>query len=217
MLANWNYSRPLLRLSLLALLWLTFTACRGVSETQLSTAAPVAIKPSPTSPAIPTSTLPPSPPSGFSSNMADSARLARPPLPDDPTQADYGAQIYYESCMACHGDQGQGLTDEWRAAWAAEDRNCWQSKCHAANHPDEGFKLPRSIPPVIGQGALARFQTAAELQMFLKTSMPWQAPGLFDETAYWQLTAFLLRANDLTPEDESIGPENAARISLTRK
>jgi cytochrome c len=143
--------------------------------------------------------------------------LARPPLPDNPTQADYGAQIYYESCMACHGDRGQGLTEEWRAAWNPVDQNCWQSKCHATNHPEEGFKLPRQIPPVVGRETLTRFQTAADLYTFISTKMPWQAPGLFDETQYWQLTAYLLRANDLLPGDDiSLNQDNAAQIQLAR-
>jgi hypothetical protein len=118
--------------------------------------------------------------------------------------------------MACHGDRGQGLTDEWRAAWNPDDQNCWQSKCHAANHPQEGFKLPRYIPPVIGQGTLARFQTAADLHAFLVAEMPWQAPGLFDEATYWQLTAFLLRANGLNPGNVLLGSKNATQIYLTR-
>jgi hypothetical protein len=54
-------------------------------------------------------------------------RLAPRPLPDDPAPADYGEQDCYQICMACHGDQGQGLTDEWREAWDG-DSYCWESK-----------------------------------------------------------------------------------------
>ncbi|HXV99984.1 MAG TPA: c-type cytochrome, partial [Anaerolineae bacterium] len=152
----------------------------------------------------------PSPPPAATANLD---RLARPVLPPNPAQADYGAQIYYESCMACHGDRGQGLTDEWRAAWSQDDQNCWQSKCHATNHPPEGFKLPRYVPPIIGNKTLARFQTAADLHAFLVAKMPWQAPGLFDEATYWQLTAFLLRANGVNLGNTPLGPENAGKIN----
>jgi len=41
-------------------------------------------------------------------------RLAAPPTVYPPTQADQGAQVYWFVCMVCHGDRGQGLTDEWR-------------------------------------------------------------------------------------------------------
>src|SRR5687768_18171720 len=32
-------------------------------------------------------------------------RLAEPTLPAAPSQADHGAQVYWLSCMPCHGDQ----------------------------------------------------------------------------------------------------------------
>ena len=40
-----------------------------------------------------------------------------PVMPDDPELVDIGADVYYQICLACHGDWGQGLTDEWRATW----------------------------------------------------------------------------------------------------
>ncbi len=126
-------------------------------------------------------------------------RLAPPPLPAQPTQADYGAHVYWLACMSCHGDRGQGLTDEWRSAWAPGDQNCWQSKCHAANHPPEGFMLPYSVPPVIGAGTLTKFMTAADLYAYLKARMPWHQPGSLSDEQYWQLTAYLVRANGLLP------------------
>ncbi len=44
--------------------------------------------------------------------------------------------------------------------------------------------------------------------------MPWQAPGVLDEETYWQLTAFLVRANDLNLGSEPLSPENANQIHL---
>jgi len=81
-------------------------------------------------------------------------RLAQPTLPATPSQADLGAVEYWFACMVCHGDRGQGLTEEWRAASGPDDMNCWQSRCHASNHPPEGFKLPLYAPMVIGEGAI---------------------------------------------------------------
>jgi len=140
--------------------------------------------------------------------------MAAPVLPENPTQADLGAQVYYQNCMSCHGDRGQGLTDEWRAAWAEGDQNCWQAKCHAANHPPNGFELVRTVPSIIGEGRLARFQNAAMLQEYVSTRMPWENPGRLTDDESWQVTAFLLRANGLEQDQEPLGPQNATAFSL---
>jgi cytochrome c len=141
-------------------------------------------------------------------------RMAAPIMPENPTQADLGAQVYYQNCMACHGDRGQGLTDEWRAAWSEGDQNCWQAKCHAANHPPGGFELVRYVPPVVGEGLLAKFQNAAVLQAFISAQMPWENPGRLTEDESWQVTAFLLRSNGLNQDQEPLGPDNASEVSL---
>ena len=104
-------------------------------------------------------------------------RLAAPPTVYPPTQADQGAQVYWLVCMVCHGDRGQGLTDEWRMVGGAQDQNCWQSKCHAPNHPPHGFVFQKYVPPVIAPGLLTRFATALDLHDFIQNNMPWQAPG----------------------------------------
>ena len=141
-------------------------------------------------------------------------RLAPPPTVYPPAQADEGAQVYYLVCMACHGDKGQGLTEEWRNVLSPEDRNCWQSKCHAANHPPEGFKMPETVPPVVGPGLIREYGTALNLHDFLKSRMPWQAPGRLSEEEYWQLTAFLIRQNGLDPGSTPLNEQNAKLFSL---
>jgi len=142
------------------------------------------------------------------------ARLAPPPTVYPPAQADEGAQVYYLVCMACHGDKGQGLTEEWRNVLSPEDRNCWQSKCHASNHPPEGFKMPDYVPPVVGAGLISAFGDALNLHDFLKARMPWQAPGSLSEEEYWQLTAFLIRQNGLDPGSSPLNEQNAKLFSL---
>lgn len=139
------------------------------------------------------------------------------------------------SCMVCHGDRGQGLTEEWRSVLDPADMNCWQSKCHAANHPPEGFRIPRTSPLVIGPGALTGYETATDLYEYLRVDMPWPFPGLFQDVQYWYLTAFLLDANEIDlgqplpdPDEENagdcegtcervkepLGPDNAAEILI---
>jgi hypothetical protein len=52
------------------------------------------------------------------------------------------------------------------------------------------------------------------LYTFLKTEMPFQAPGSLKEEEYWQLTAFLLRANAIDPGDQVLDASRAARIPM---
>jgi mono/diheme cytochrome c family protein len=141
-------------------------------------------------------------------------RLAPPPTVYPPTQADEGAQVYYLVCMACHGDRGQGLTEEWRGALDPPDQNCWQSKCHASNHPREGFKLPEYIPAVISPGTVYRFANAQELHDYLQAEMPWQAPGILTDEEYWQLTAYLVHANGIDPGEAPLNEGTAVKVLL---
>jgi hypothetical protein len=141
-------------------------------------------------------------------------RLAPPPTVYPPTQADQGAQVYYQVCMVCHGDKGQGLTDEWRGALDPADQNCWQSRCHAGNHPSDGFIFPKVVPPVVGPQVRARFTTGLDLYQYIKTRMPWQWPGTRSDEEYWQITAHLLRWNGVDPGSEPLTPERAANLWL---
>ncbi len=141
-------------------------------------------------------------------------RLAAPVMPAEPSQADLGATVYYQYCMPCHGDRGQGLTDEFRAIWPEGDQNCWQPKCHGTNHPPGGFELVRYVPPVVGESVVARYQTAAALYAYISERMPWEDPGVLTEEQAWQVTAFLLRANGVETGQEVLGPENAGQVPV---
>jgi mono/diheme cytochrome c family protein len=137
-------------------------------------------------------------------------RLAAPPTVQNPSQADIGAQVYWLNCQPCHGDQGQGLTDEWRAQYPPEDQNCWHSGCHGKLPYEGGFTLPQTVPAVVGPSALARFQSAAGLHAFIRQAMPFQAPGSLKPDEYWALTAFLVRAQGVS---ESVLPLNEAKAA----
>ena len=141
-------------------------------------------------------------------------RLAPPPTVYPPTQADLGAQVFYLVCMACHGDRGQGLTEEWRGALDPADQNCWQSRCHASNYPPGGFVFPKVVPAVVSPGMTAKFETALDLHNYLREKMPWQAPGSLQEAEYWQLTAFLLRENSIDPGPQPLDEQIAQTIRL---
>lgn len=141
-------------------------------------------------------------------------RLAVPELSADPSQLELGTFYYKQVCMACHGDFGQGLTEEWRQEWG-EDYNCWNVDCHSASHPPWGFEIPRSCcPPVSGSGSLVRFETAADLYTYVVETMPWWNPGYRSAEEYWQVTAYLLELNQVLPAGVELDPGNAMVLKL---
>ena len=150
------------------------------------------------------------------SNSMHKTQIGVPALPAGATQADYGAEIYRLVCRDCHGNRGQGLTADWIAAWAPEDQNCWKSKCHAANHPPDGFSLPRYVPPLDGVQFLSRFKNALDVYNYISQAMPWQDPGYLAADQYWQATAFLLRLNGMDPGNLALEAQNAASFVISQ-
>jgi quinol-cytochrome oxidoreductase complex cytochrome b subunit/mono/diheme cytochrome c family protein len=121
--------------------------------------------------------------------------LQTPEAPKNPLAADHGAVIYWSHCMACHGDKGQGLTEEWRKVGFGTDMDCWTSQCHASETAAPKYKFPRQVPPVIGASALLRFATARDLYRHIQAAMPWWDPGALAKKDAWALAAYLLREN----------------------
>jgi cytochrome c len=141
-----------------------------------------------------------------------SDRLAIPVLSESPTQVEVGRYLYYFHCMPCHGDRGQGLTEEWRDVWVEDHQNCWGRGCHTGKSNIEAFFIPRFVPPVIGSPrALGSFQTASDLFRFLQKTQPPQRAGALSDSEYWDLTAFLLHENDRLAPGEQIGPPAPGR------
>jgi quinol-cytochrome oxidoreductase complex cytochrome b subunit/mono/diheme cytochrome c family protein len=148
----------------------------------------------------------------------DITRLAQPPTVYPPAQADNGAQIYWGMCSACHGDRGQGLTAEWRDSFALHERDCWQSGCHGSDFPKNSFAIPRTgVPAIAGQGKLARFSNAFELQSFIHGNMPFFPAGSLTAEEALSLAAYVLHMNDSQPEGLSLSRENSAAIPIHRK
>ena len=139
-------------------------------------------------------------------------RLAQPTLPAEPSQADKGAQVYWLSCLPCHGDKGQGLTEEFRKAYPKEEQNCWESGCHGNNPYDSGFTLPKTIPAIVGPGTLQKFPDALGLRSYTFAAMPFWKPGSLTDEEAWQVTAFLLRENNLRALRDDLNESNAALI-----
>jgi hypothetical protein len=130
-----------------------------------------------------------------------------PVLPDNPTQVDLGRDAYFYHCMPCHGDQGQGLTDEFRQMWEEDHQDCWSRGCHNQNDAQVAFPIPRSIPPVSGGSTtLARFAAPQELHDYLVATHPPQRPGALEAAQYWAVTAFLLAENGRLAPEATVGP-----------
>ena len=148
----------------------------------------------------------------------DPTRLRQPPTVMPPAQADNGAQAYWSMCMSCHGDIGQGLTDEWRESYGAESRDCWHSGCHGGDHAENTFEIPSSgVPAIIGTGKLARFTNAHELRTYLHEKMPYFPAGSLSEEQSLDLTAFILRKKNTLPDDLTLDKINSSAISIHQK
>ena len=143
-------------------------------------------------------------------------RLAEPTLPSLPSQADHGAQVYWLSCLPCHGDKGQGLTDEFRTTYPPEEQYCWNRGCHGEVPYEQGFTIPKKIPALIGPTTLAKFSDAAQLNAYIRAAMPFWKPGSLTEEQAWRVTAFVLRQNNLWDDKTELNASNAANVKIPR-
>ena len=148
----------------------------------------------------------------------DSSRLAQPPTVYPPVQADTGEQTYWGMCMSCHGDKGQGLTEDWKNSFPPEEKKCWDSGCHASDAPANSFELPQTgIPALAGAGALARFSNSFELYRHIHENMPFARAGSLTSAEAWSLTAYVLRMNDREAKGFTLSESNGAAISVHHK
>jgi mono/diheme cytochrome c family protein len=154
------------------------------------------------------------------SQLPPALQLATPTPFSNPTatpssQGGHGQNIFHVFCMPCHGDVGQGLTDEFRAReYPPEDVNCWKSGCHGARPYENGFTLPKTIPALIGPGTLTKFATARNTFDYVRAAMPFNAPGSLSEEQYLQLLAYLLEQNNVVPAGARLDPNTLQQISL---
>lgn len=127
--------------------------------------------------------------------------LAQPELPPNPTNLEMGRYLFWRHCMPCHGDAGQGLTDEFRVLWG-EHANCWDRGCHGGKKDDEGFPIPTVIPAIVTEDHLMQFTSEEELFAYLKATHPPQYPGHLEDEEYHDIALILFKMND-RPLDEN--------------
>jgi cytochrome c len=150
------------------------------------------------------------------STLSPFERLAKPTIPAEPSQADLGAQDYWLYCLPCHGDRGQGLTDEFRETYPPDEVNCWQSGCHGKRPYEDGFTLPTAIPAVISHDAVNKFTDAAQLNSYIRVTMPFWKPGSLTEDEAWRVTAFIMRENGLWNGIGELNALNAGQVRIPR-
>jgi len=143
--------------------------------------------------------------------------LAQPPLPPEPTEYEFGRYLYWRHCMPCHGDRGQGLTDEFRAVWVKDHQNCWARGCHSGKYAQDSFYVPTVVPAVVTADGLAHFATRQNLLDYLKATHPPQDPGFLEEDEYRALALFVFTMNDRSAADSgstdaSITPNRPAPV-----
>lgn len=131
--------------------------------------------------------------------------FAQPELPPNPTDLDMGRYLYWRHCMPCHGDVGQGLTDEFRALWE-DHANCWDRGCHSGRQGDEGFPIPKVIPAIVTEDHLNQFKSEEELFEFLEATHPPQHPGYLDTEEYHDISAILFKMNNRRSDENTASP-----------
>ena len=122
--------------------------------------------------------------------------LVETPLPADPTELELGATLYWHWCMPCHGDHGQGLTDEFRGIWESDHQNCWGRGCHAGHEGDMGFPIPTVVPAIVDLShQLSQFPSLQELADYLKATHPPQRPGILEAREYHAIALYVFTMN----------------------
>jgi hypothetical protein len=155
-----------------------------VATTELMTETPTVTpttSPEPTPTMIPNSTYDP---------------FAEPILPENYSEFELGQNRYWQNCMTCQGELGQGLTDEFRAYWPEDHQNCWGRGCHGGGVDDQGFPIPTYVPPLVTDTKMVRFYSQQDLYTYLKTTHPPQDPGVLEDEEYIAIANYVFIMND---------------------
>ena len=141
--------------------------------------------------------------------------LAEPFVPENPSEYELGRNWYWHNCMTCHGDVGQGLTDEFRGIWPEDHQNCWDHGCHGGRQDDEGFPIPTFVPPLVDERKLAQFSSQAAFYEFLKSTHPPQDPGCLEDEQYQAIVKYVFNLNDRPLENSAPAPTTTASPAYT--
>ena len=141
--------------------------------------------------------------------------FAEPPLPPNPTEYELGRNLFWKWCMACHGDKGQGLTDEFRGMWVPDHQDCWARGCHTGRRDDTGFPIPTVVPALVSDVHLAEFSSLQELADFLKATHPPQSPGILKDDEYHAIAFFVFTMNERLLAEPSLTVPHVPTVTET--
>jgi quinol-cytochrome oxidoreductase complex cytochrome b subunit len=148
----------------------------------------------------------------------DTVRLEKPETEQQSTQLDEGALYYWGVCMACHGDRGQGLTEEWRLSYEEQERGCRESGCHGQDYPGNSFEIPETgIPAIAGSGKLTRFTNTREMYDYVFDYMPWGRSGSLTPDTVWALSAYLMKLHGNELVGLKLNKTNGSAIPIHRQ
>lgn len=136
------------------------------------------------------------------------------PLPPNPTELELGQNLYWHWCMPCHGEHGQGLTDEFRSKWESDHQNCWDRGCHAGHEGDMGFPIPTVVPAIVEPMQLAQFSSLQSLTEYFHATHPPQRPGILEINEYHAIAVYVFSMNRRTLDDAPL-TETPTPASLT--
>jgi hypothetical protein len=140
--------------------------------------------------------------------------FAQPPLPENPSQLEQGRYLFWRYCMPCHGDLGQGLTDEFRLKWEPEHQNCWAAGCHSGKFSYDSFPVATYVPPNVRPGLLDKY-TPDSLFEFLRTTHPPEDPGLLTDEEYRAVVAILYHMNGVPLAEQIATATPAPSVTST--
>ena len=93
-----------------------------------------------------------------------------------------------------------------------EGETVWKDSC-AGCHGDGGEGKGKKNPAVVGDKALGKVKTAAELETYIKEKMPKDDPGTLSDDQAWAVTAWIVSKNGKLG-DAALTAESAGSVSL---
>ena len=99
-----------------------------------------------------------------------------------------GAELYRQTCAMCHGQKGEGIAPVYPAL--------------VGRDPRQGFPFSTDWKLVKTVGNYWPYSTT--LFDYIRRAMPYTAPGSLTNDEVYALTAHLLAANEIIPEDAAL-------------
>ena len=117
-------------------------------------------------------------------------------LPDGSGTVAEGEKVYQQTCLACHGERGEGGINERLAG----------------RLPDDAFPFAGSKPPKKTIGNYWPYATT--LFDYIRRTMPYTEPGSLSDQQVFSVTAYLLYLNDIIDRDTVLDKNSLSKIIM---